>query len=86
VNKLRWFGHMERMTSILAYKAEREGERPRIEWIEGVKNILKDGVGSARCRRASTRVEEAKDLCKGKVRGRSILSAYLLMDMTWWHR
>jgi hypothetical protein len=49
VNKLRWFGHMERMNdermTKIIYREERMGERrrsrPRIGWMKGIKNILK---------------------------------------------
>jgi hypothetical protein len=45
VNKLRWFGHMERMNAErmtkIIYRAERMGERrrgrPRMGWVEGIK-------------------------------------------------
>jgi hypothetical protein len=80
VNKLRWFGHMERMSeekmTKIIYKAERMNEkrrgRPRIGWMEGIENILKDGVRSTKCRRtcmrASMRVVEARDVCKDRMR------------------
>jgi hypothetical protein len=48
----------ERMTKII-YRAERKGERrrgtPRIGWMEGIENILKEGVRSTKCRRACKR-------------------------------
>jgi hypothetical protein len=89
MNKLRWFGHMERMnvermTKIIC-KVERMGERrrgrPRMGWVEGIENILKEGVRSTKCRRACMRVEEAKDVCRDRVKWRSILSAYPARDM-----
>jgi hypothetical protein len=75
VNKLRWFGHMERMNdermNKIIYRTERMGEtrrgRPRMGWVEGIENILKEGGRSTRCRRTCTfmrtsvRVEEAND-------------------------
>jgi hypothetical protein len=78
----------ERMTKIL-YREERMGERrrgrPRMGWMEGIENILKEGVRSTKCRkacmRACMRVEEAKDVCRDKVKWRSVLSAYPARDM-----
>jgi hypothetical protein len=89
VNTLRWFGHMERkneekLTKII-YKAERVSEkrrgRPRIGWMKGIENILKDVVRSTRYRRACMRVEEARDVCKYRVRWNSVLFAYPVRDM-----
>jgi hypothetical protein len=93
VNKLRWFGHMERMNdermTKIIYREERMGERrqgrPRMGWVEGIENILKEGVGSTKCRRACMRAcmrnEEAKDVCRNRVKWHSILSAYPARDM-----
>jgi hypothetical protein len=94
MNKLRWLGHLvrmnnERMTKII-YRTERMGERrrgrPRMGWVEGIENILKEGVRSTKCRRACIRacmrVEEAKDVCRDRVKWRSILSAYPARDIT----
>jgi hypothetical protein len=89
VNKLRWFGHMERMSeerlTKIVYKAERMGERrcsrPRIGWMERIENILREGLRSTKCRRACMRVEEAKDVCRDRMKWRSILSAYPARDM-----
>jgi hypothetical protein len=84
---------MERMTedslTKIIYKAEKMGEirrgRPQIGWIEGIENILKEGVRNTRCRitcmRASMRVKEAKDMCRDRVKWRSIFSAYPARDM-----
>jgi hypothetical protein len=78
----------ERLTKII-YKAERMGERRRgklrIGWLERIKNILKEGVRSTKCRktwmRARMRVVEAIDVCRDRVKRRSILSAYPARDM-----
>jgi hypothetical protein len=78
----------EMMTKII-YRAERMGERRRgrlrMGWVEGIENILKEGVKSTKCRRACMRacieVEEAKDVYRDRVKWRSILSAYLARDM-----
>jgi hypothetical protein len=86
VNRLRWFGLMERMSeerlTKIIYNAEKMGEkrrgRPRIGRIEGVKSKR----WRRPCMRASIRVEEAKDLCKDRVKWRSILSPYPARDMT----
>jgi hypothetical protein len=63
---------------------ERRRGRPRMEWVEGIENILK-GVRSTKCRRACMRVwmrvEEVKDVCRDRVKWRSILSAYPAKDM-----
>jgi hypothetical protein len=65
--------------SIIAQKVgERRRIRPRTGWMERIKNVLKEGVRSTRCRRARMRVEEAKGVCKDRVRWRSIFSANLL--------
>jgi hypothetical protein len=89
VNKLRWFEHTERMNgervTKIIYRAERMGERrrgkPRMGWVAGIENILKEGVRCTKCRRACMkacmRVEEAKNVCRGRVKWRSILSAFL---------
>jgi hypothetical protein len=93
VNKLRLFGHMERMNdermTKIIYRAERMGERsrgrPRMGWVEGIESILKEGVRNTKCRRACMgacmRVEEAKDVCRDRTKWRSILSAYPARDM-----
>jgi hypothetical protein len=47
---------------------ERRRGRPRMGWVEGIENILKEGVRSTKCRtaymRACMKVEEAKDVCR----------------------
>jgi hypothetical protein len=53
--------------------------------MEGMENILKEGVRSTRCRRtcmrASMKVEEVKDVCRDRVKWRNILSANPARDM-----
>jgi hypothetical protein len=93
VNKLRWFGHVERMdanrTTKRIYKAERKGVRkrgrPRMTWIEHIDSVLKEGqVRSKRNRRGCMRngmsVEEAKEVCLDRKEWRSVLSAYPVRD------
>jgi hypothetical protein len=70
-------------------RAKRMGKRrrgrPRMGWVEGIENILKEGVRSTKyrraCMRACMRVEEVKDVCRDRVKWRSILSAYPARDM-----
>jgi hypothetical protein len=54
-------------------------------WVERIENILKEGMRSTKCRRACKRacmrVEKAKDVCRDRVKLRSILSAYPARDM-----
>jgi hypothetical protein len=78
----------ERLTKII-YKAarmsERERGRHRIEWMEGIENILIKGMRNRSCRRycmrASIRVEKAKDVCMVRVKWRSIIPAYPARDI-----
>ena len=89
VNKLRWFGHVERMDEERltknVYDAERQGARkrgrPRMRWIDHLETILRDGkVPSTRRKRACMKnvmnVCEAKSVCKDRSVWRSVLSAY----------
>ena len=93
VNKLRWFGHVERMSeerlTRKIYAAERCGirkrGRPRVSWLDHVDQILKEGnVRSTRNRRACIRngmnVNEAKEVCRDRGSWRSVLSAYPSRD------
>jgi hypothetical protein len=61
--------------------SERRRSRPRMRWVEGIENILKEGMRSTKCRRACMRVEEAKDVCRDRLKWRNILSAYPARDM-----
>ena len=93
VKKLRWFGHVERMSderlTRKIYEAERCGSRrrgrPRVSWLDHVDQILKEGnVRSTRNRRACMRngmnVNEAKEVCRDRETWRSVLSAYPSWD------
>ena len=71
VNKLRWFGHIERMNderlTKRIYGASKSGARrrgrPRLTWIKHIEQILKDGhVLSTRNRRRCMSVEEATEV------------------------
>lgn len=89
VNKLRWFGHVERMNEDRVTKkihmAERKGirrrGRPRIKWLEDANQILKDGhvrstLNRRTCMRNCMNVSEARNVCKDRSVWLSILSAY----------
>ena len=89
VNKLRWFGHIERMSderlTKRIYGASKSGARrrgrPRLTWIKHIEQILKDGHvlstrNRRRCMRTCMSVEEAREVCKDRNAWRSVLSAY----------
>ena len=64
--------------------------RPRLTYEDQIKRVLSDGkIKSTRHRRKCMKglmsVEEAKEICKSRVKWRSILSAYPARDMAWWY-
>ena len=90
---LRWFGHVERMNTnrltYQIYKAEVKGKksrgRPRLNYHNQIERILSVGeVRSPRNRRACMKramtVDDAKVVCRDRVKWGSIISAYPARD------